>query len=265
MKHGLLNGNKKREGSDECYTLQKDVDLFMPDFMDKIKDKVVYSPCDSEKSAFVKWFKAHPDVCKEFIYTFDDFHNHADLFEKADVIVTNPPFSLWIDLWKNYIKDKDFILILGNTKIQTFVKNGVYPYVYKYNDSDHFITPAGDLKKVANNVYSTFEIALNSNMVNHKCSYTGKYNEVDCFYEDKKYKLKRYFYADLPLETDSLFILPVSYDTLYKKYFSTLRILISADDCYINGKPLFASFLATMDPNITLENYKEELKKYEQK
>lgn len=130
MRYGLLNGNKKREGSDECYTLQKDVDLFMPDFMDKIKDKIVYSPCDSEKSAFVKWFKAHPAACKEFIYTSDDFHNHADLFEKADVIVTNPPFSLWIDLWKNYIKDKDFILILQINKTHIFVEKSKDVYIY---------------------------------------------------------------------------------------------------------------------------------------
>lgn len=103
-------------------------------------------------------------------------------------------------------------------------------------------------------------------MNHHIVKYTGKYRDVIYSTKDgKKYALKRFHYNDLPLKTDSLFFVPVTYDSIYTKYFQNMRFLAVARPNYSADKMAFVSFLATMDPNITLENYKEELKKYEQK
>lgn len=82
---------KKTTFSDEFYTRREDIDAMLPEW--DLSDKIVYCCADSEESEFVKYFK-QPGKCKELIYTSDDFRTHQDLFEKCDIVVTNPPFSL---------------------------------------------------------------------------------------------------------------------------------------------------------------------------
>lgn len=94
---------------DEFYTRREDIDAMLPEW--DLSDKIVYCCADSEESEFVKYFK-QPGKCKELIYTSDDFRTHQDLFEKCDIVVTNPPFSLIRVLVRMiYAVKKDFILI----------------------------------------------------------------------------------------------------------------------------------------------------------
>lgn len=100
--------NKVRQGKpdDEYYTLYEDVELMLNEF--DLRDKIIYCPCDTDESAFIRYFKT-TNNCRELIYTSDDFRNHEDLFNKADVVVTNPPFTQYVDFWR-FIK-KHYILI----------------------------------------------------------------------------------------------------------------------------------------------------------
>lgn len=121
---------------DEYYTRYVDVEKMLSEF--DLTDKIVYCPCDTEKSAFVRYFSL-PGKCKELIYTSDDFHNHADLFEKCDIVVTNPPFSQYVDFW-SYIRG-DYILvvpILPYVKIQTEKVPGCkfFDAVYQFDRPD---------------------------------------------------------------------------------------------------------------------------------
>lgn len=95
--------------SDEFYTRKEDIELMLPEW--DLSDKIVYCFADGEDSEFVKYFK-QPGKCKELIYTGDDFRTHEDLFEKCDIVVTNPPFSLAREV-KQLIEryKKDYILI----------------------------------------------------------------------------------------------------------------------------------------------------------
>lgn len=96
--------------NDEYYTRYEDVTLQLDEF--DLSDKIVYCPADGEESAFVKYFK-QPGTCKELIYTSDDFRTHEDIFQKVDIVVTNPPFSLKTtlrDILNKY--NKDYILVL---------------------------------------------------------------------------------------------------------------------------------------------------------
>ena len=58
---GALKGKAYNSG-DEYYTRKEDINKFLPywDF----SDKIVYCPCDTEKSEFVKYFK-QKGKCKE--------------------------------------------------------------------------------------------------------------------------------------------------------------------------------------------------------
>ena len=94
---------------DEFYTRKEDVEAALARV--DLSDKKVYCPCDSEESEFVKYFQ-QPGKCKKLRYTSDDFRTHDENWEWADVIVTNPPFSLHTDFGK-WIKkfDKRYVIV----------------------------------------------------------------------------------------------------------------------------------------------------------
>lgn len=101
------NLNKAQwEVNDEFYTLYDDVEKMVKIFKKEYyKDKIIYCPFDSDESNFVKYFKDHKDDLqyKELLYTWDDYKNHHDLFLKADIIISNPPFSIFIGEITPYI------------------------------------------------------------------------------------------------------------------------------------------------------------------
>ena len=89
-------------------------------------DKIIYSPCDDESSAFVQHFKTHKDKYKykEYIYTSDNLFFHQDLFARADVVITNIPFSIQAKILRYFFDSHiDYILICG------YAINMVYAHV----------------------------------------------------------------------------------------------------------------------------------------
>ena len=85
--------------NDEYYTLMKDVIQHVEVFKKEwYKDKIIYCPFSSDESNFVKYFKEYGKELgiKELMYTSDDYKNHEDLWMKADLVIDNPPFSIFI-------------------------------------------------------------------------------------------------------------------------------------------------------------------------
>ena len=86
---------------DEFYTLYKDVKFELDHYLDQFRDKVIYCPCDNSNSAFVKYFLEleSKGLIKELLYTSlptDCLSAGAiDGYRHSDIIVTNPPFSLF--------------------------------------------------------------------------------------------------------------------------------------------------------------------------
>lgn len=83
---------------DELYTTKQHVELILDKYLKNydFENKIIYCPCDCEWSNFVKVLKERRETLKykELIYTSDDFRTHQDIFKKADLVITNPPFSL---------------------------------------------------------------------------------------------------------------------------------------------------------------------------
>lgn len=165
---GLLNKAQNAK-DDEYYTKYNNFEFWLKTYLlDKLKDKVIYCPCDAEWSNIVKVLKDYKDKLqyKELIYTADDFRGHGDIFDKADVIITNPPFSLF----------KEFIPFLKDHNCQYFVyggNTGVFQYylvddiitekivylnykLYKTEEFEQcgFLRPDGSEKRVAYNIYT---------------------------------------------------------------------------------------------------------------
>ncbi|MCR5187462.1 MAG: adenine-specific methyltransferase EcoRI family protein [Treponema sp.] len=152
--HSLLD-NAKVNKKDEFYTQLVDIQSELSHYTKHFKNKVVYCNCDNpEKSNFWKYFVDNFSLLglKELnatyygddakYYKYDgketivkslegdgDFRSDEciNILEKSDVVVTNPPFSLF----REYIvqlasKNKDFLII---SNINAITYKEVFPLI----------------------------------------------------------------------------------------------------------------------------------------
>ena len=202
---------------DECYTRIEDVYKVLSLY--DLSDKIVYCPCDSEESAFVKYFK-ETDNCKELIYTSDDMFTHEDLFRKADVIVTNPPFSLATKMFDKLIipNNKDFIMIEQNTFLKVFLIRKLSVSVYGV--ITHFFCN-NELKKINCKWYTSIRNDKCLSLLKHKYTHNGNY-ELN-YYKGKEYK---YFkYPEVPLDYKGEALLAITFDSHYLTEYPNLEII----------------------------------------
>ena len=176
--------------NDEFYTLLSDIEKELSHYLRHFKDKIVYCNCDDPTwSAFWKYF--HLNFAKlglkKLLSTHYDRENRAykmiytggddddlsvgavtylngdgdfrspeciELLKETDIVVTNPPFSLFreyiatlmnyqkkflIIVGKNAITYKDFFSLLKNEKVWL-----------GYNNVHEFLQPDGSIKKFGN-------------------------------------------------------------------------------------------------------------------
>lgn len=129
----------KKRKYDEYYTSYANVEHIFEEYIPKeyLKDKIIYLPCDSDESNFTIYLKEHKAdfKYKELINTSDDYNTHYDLFERCDVVITNPPFSKL---------KSEFIPILNRCKKDFFIfgsKIAMNRYYYIFDDKEriHFM------------------------------------------------------------------------------------------------------------------------------
>lgn len=224
-----------------------------------LKGKVVYSPCDDYRTSnFVKYFTDNYDnlglagyvsTCYDigdgaYRYEYDgyntsvtqiddgDFHTQDNGF--ADVIITNPPFSLYRD-FVDWICDKDY-LILGNQNALNYSK--LFPLavegkmtwgVTTTGASKLFDTPYEDGKlRVSCRWYTNMPIPPRKPFtptVHYKGQYeffdgtdiicVDKYNQIPCDYPGMMGVPTSYFYYWNPDEYELLGELKTGQDNKY--------------------------------------------------
>jgi len=129
--------------NDEYYTRKEDVEAGLARV--DLSDKKVYCPCDSEESEFVKYFQQE-GKCKELRFTSDDFRNHEENWEWADVIVTNSPFSLTTEFGKWISKyNKRYVLV-----------SPILPHIMRWMKHVHFLHRFQDFKNTDKKVLCGF-------------------------------------------------------------------------------------------------------------
>ena len=140
-----------------------------------------------------------------------------ELLKQADIVVTNPPFSLFREFVKVLMdNNKDFI-ILGNMNAITYKE--VFPYIKEnkiglgyMNGAKSFITPDGVEQKFGNIFwYTTLQIAKhNEELILYK-HYTPeeypKYDNYDAINVDKT--------CDIPYDYDGKIGVPISFIEKY--------------------------------------------------
>ena len=235
---GKIKDIEEWKNSDNYFTSKKIVEYIFDKIPEGyLKDKIIYSFADSDESEFVKYIKSHKELgYKEYIYTSDDFHNHEDIFEKADIIITNPPFTCYIDYfdWINKY-NKEFILL--NT-IQNILTIKRFDYdMYRIGTINKFTTIdyiTKEKKEVSvPNIYLVSNIQLNLDKKklntdkNLKDIINPVYVTITDDYVIEEFKNKPFLNVDkikdIPFDVDYIFV-PItilSYD--YKKYFDIIN------------------------------------------
>lgn len=151
-----LNTAKKAK-RDEFYTLREDIENELQYYTNHFADKVIYCNCDHEESEFWKCFADHfqewklkklvashyeagktsyklemtPDgnVIKTPLNGDGDFRSEecANIMKNADIVVTNPPFSLFREYISQIMDYKKKFLIIGMVNSLAYVS--VYPLI----------------------------------------------------------------------------------------------------------------------------------------
>ena len=131
MKNRNLN-KAKQQKNDEFYTQYKDVKKEVERYADQLKGKIIFCNCDNpEQSNFYKYFYDNFDILglKELISSNADFRSEESIkmLKDCDIVITNPPFSLFREYIAQLMEyDKKF-LIIGNNNAITYKE--IFTYI----------------------------------------------------------------------------------------------------------------------------------------
>ncbi len=177
MKNKNLN-EAKRNKNDEFYTMYEDIHNELKHYKDQFKGKKIYCNCDNENSNFVKYLKDKKEEYGiEAIVHYDgDFRSNGSiqLLEQSDIVITNPPFSLFRDfLGQLMIFNKKFLIIgsllaVKNKDMFPLFKNNEVKIGYKQG-SMSFNTPNDGIKKFGNIIwYTNLEMSKDKELIEVK-------------------------------------------------------------------------------------------------
>ena len=246
--------NRARDAkNDEFYTKIVDVSNEMKHYKEYFKDKIVFCNCDDpRRSAFWRYFhlnfsalglkklistyydKNEPTYKMEYIGGKDndievgvktplegngDFRNKEclDILDEADVVVTNPPFSLFREYVAVLMEHKKKFLIIGNKNAITykiffpFLKNG--DVWIGHNHPSEFDTPNGLTKKVLGLCcwFTNLGVAKRHEKLVLRKKYTPeeypKYDNYDAIEVSKV--------SDIPVDYDGVMGVPITFMEKY--------------------------------------------------
>ena len=245
----------KKEKNDEFYTQKKDIENELIHYHSHLKDKIVYCNCDDyRKSKFVEYFMENFDkiglkklistgFSKDGQGTYSEYDGTVfktgflsgngdalgeectEILKQADVVVTNPPFSLLRKYVSHLMKYGKKFLIIGNQNAITYKE--IFPYI-KNNElwlgckglgTDFFFNVPNDYKeelmatktqgggwriidgevvgRVANACWFT---NIPHNKRNEKLDLYRKYNETDYPKYDNYFGFNVNKVADIPVD-----------------------------------------------------------------
>lgn len=171
--------------NDEFYTLYEDIEKECNNYLSFFKHKKIYLICDNIESNFWKYFFNNFNILeltsltatslnKKLFYTENgkdiiskilkgtgDFQTEEiqEILKEQDLIITNPPFSLFrklVVLLEQYNKQ---YLLIGNEN--TFASTEIFPLIKDekittgYNKVKNFLTPEGKIQSFGNITWFT--------------------------------------------------------------------------------------------------------------
>lgn len=254
----------RKNKNDEFYTQLSDIEKELQYYTEHLENETVYCNCDDYRTSnFVKYFKDNFHTLKlarliatnkdngTGAYRYDyngteekiiplngngDFRSDEciEFLKEADVVVTNPPFSLFREYVKQLMDYNKKFLIIGNQNAITFKE--IFPYI-KNNELwlgmsmvKEFVQPDKTVKKFGNVCWFTnIENKRRNTPLDLYKKYEGyeteypKYDNYDAINVDKT--------SDIPMDYDGVMGVPI---TFLDKYCPSQFEIIGLDR-YVNG------------------------------
>lgn len=272
----------RRKKNDEFYTLLPDIENELKWYKDHFKDKVVYCNCDDpESSNFVKFFQAKfedyglkklivshykenlvivdtlimdaPDNIYKSSVWGDGSYDSEDalkLLEEADIVVTNPPFSLFREYIATLMRYKKDFLIIGSMNALTYKE--IFPFI-KQNKlwlgvsprSMTFLLPDGNTKQVNACWFTNLEHhKRNTPILLYKQYSPEEYVHYDNYNAIEVSKVK-----DIPVSYEGVMGVPITFLEKYcpfqfeiigtQRWFYDTSLGITNGKTLINGKETY--------------------------
>ena len=239
--------------NDEFYTQLTDVSKELMHYKEHFKDKIVLCNCDDPTwSAFWKYFhlnfselglkklisthydKNEPTYKMEYIGGDDndievgvktplegngDFRNQEciDLLKEADIVVTNPPFSIAREFYiPQLVQYNKKFLIVGDLNWITY--KCVFPLLKNssmwlgYNNIHEFVQPDGSTKKFGNKLWFT---NLNIKKRHEKVILWKNYSEKEYPTYDNYDAIEVSKVSDIPVDYDGVMGVPITFLSSY--------------------------------------------------
>ena len=292
--------NAKKAKNDEFYTQLTDIEKEMRHYKDFFKGKVVYCNCDdARESNFFKYFSLnfeHLGLKKlistgfkadgkgvVLIYEGDkngnrivedseivtkelegngDFRSAEciELLKEADVVVTNPPFSLFREYVAQLMEYGKKFLIIGSMNAITYKE--IFPLIKNnelwlgMNYVKDFVQPNGEIKKFGNiNWYTN----IPHNKRNTELDLYRKYDAVAYPKYDNYDAIEVSKVSEIPMDYNGVMGVPITFldkycpsqfeildarnHTSVEKLKNKSTFLVKDKDSAINGKPTYARIL----------------------
>lgn len=278
MRRSLDSARTKK--NDEFFTYYEDIEKEVSNYTDYFKDKVVYCNCDNPKySNFWKYFKDNFEqlkikklvatyyekdgiifkyelnrggrLDKTILKQYGDFASDecVETLKESDIVVTNPPFSLFISFINLLFETDKKFLVVGNKNAVTYKdffnqikKNKVWR---GYTDIKTFENPDGQKQKFGNITwYTNLPVNKNEEIELKERYYDDngkplpnidniypKYNNFDAINVDRV--------KDIPCDYDGVIGVPISFmDKWNPKQFEIIQFRKGNDgkDLTVNGK-----------------------------
>ena len=296
----------RKEKNDEFYTQKKDIENELIHYYHYLKDKIVYCNCDDyRKSKFVEYFMENFEkiglkklistgFSKDGQGTYSEYDGTVfktgflngngdalgeectEILKQSDVVVTNPPFSLFRKYVSHLMKYGKKFIIVGNRNAITYKE--IFPYIknnelwlgngFQSGNAYFSITPQfAKEQNYANGVYNAdnglvkFRNCVWFTNINH----TKRNTPLDLY---KKYSADEYpkydnydaievsKVSEIPMDYDGVIGVPITFlDKYCPTQFEIVGIMSGAKGetftngndgrakFYVNGKGVYARIL----------------------
>lgn len=258
----------KAAKNDEFYTRLEDIEKELEHYTEHFKGKVVYCNCDdARESNFFKYFSTNFQKLglKKLITSglkedgtgvvaiqkgddIDIYDGNGDFrseeciefLKEADIVVTNPPFSLFRQYVAQLMQYGKKFLIIGNMNAITYKE--IFPYI-KNNELwlgitpiKDFIQPNGELKKFGNICWFT---NLEHSKRNEELILYKHYSPTEYPKYDNTDAIEVGKVAEIPMDYEGVMGVPISFlDKYCPNQFRIVKFRKGDDgkDLSVNGK-----------------------------
>ena len=225
--------------------------------------KLIATHYDTEGNAYKIWIDGDTtgdgyvdegDSKQEDLESNGDFHSLecTAILQECDIVVTNPPFSLFRDFLAWILAAEKQFLIIGSQNAFTYKE--VFPLIRDdkiwmgYNMVKEFYQPDGSIKKFGNICWFT---NLPSMKRNEELVLVKKYNSIDYPKYDNYDAIEVSKVVNIPMDYEGIMGVPITF--LYKYNPNQFEILgdsryhdgsdTANDINFINGKGLYRRVL----------------------